>query len=137
MQQSISSGIIPARRTDKGWELLLVQLHAGHWGFPKGHVEKDEEFRTTAVRELLEETGLSVKSFLTDEIFEENYIFTHQGKRISKKVIYFLAEVEGDLLIQEEEIKAAKWVPLSKSVQEMTFPAGRAMCNRVIALLSP
>lgn len=135
MHHSISCGIIPVRRKNNAWELLIVQLHAGHWGFPKGHVENNEELQVTAVRELLEETGLHIKAFLSDETFEENYCFTHQGQRIAKKVIYFLAEVEGDLVIQEEEIKAAKWVLLSESVKDVTFSPGKAICDRVNTIL--
>ena len=39
-------------------KFLLIQHHAGHWGFPKGHQEKGEDDLTTARRELQEETGI-------------------------------------------------------------------------------
>ena len=32
----------------------------GHWCFPKGHREKDESMKQTALREVFEETGLMV-----------------------------------------------------------------------------
>ena len=41
-------------------QYLLVQLLAGHWDFPKGHVEQGETEKETALREVLEETGLNV-----------------------------------------------------------------------------
>ena len=31
-----------------------------HWCFPKGHMEKDESMKQTALREVFEETGLMV-----------------------------------------------------------------------------
>ena len=32
----------------------------GHWCFTKGHMEKDESMKQTALREVFEETGLMV-----------------------------------------------------------------------------
>jgi bis(5'-nucleosidyl)-tetraphosphatase len=131
MLREQSYGIIPLHRRKATWDLLLVQLHAGHWGFPKGHLEAGEEPQQTAVRELYEETGLHVKSFLSDKTLEEHYHFTHQGRLIEKRVIYFIADVKGTLKIQEEEIKAAKWVPLDEAEQHVTFAAGKALCGEV------
>ncbi|MFZ5500518.1 MAG: NUDIX domain-containing protein, partial [Candidatus Micrarchaeota archaeon] len=42
---------------DGGRLYLLLHYTAGHWDFPKGHVEADESEAETALRELLEETG--------------------------------------------------------------------------------
>lgn len=36
------------------------QYHMGKWGFPKGSAEKDEYLNMCAMRELKEETGLSI-----------------------------------------------------------------------------
>lgn len=48
-------------RNDKD-ELLLQQRAgkylSGYWDFPSGHVERGEDLRVTAVRELEEETGI-------------------------------------------------------------------------------
>ena len=40
---------------------LVLQSLNGEWGFPKGHVEKDESEIETANRELFEETNLIVE----------------------------------------------------------------------------
>lgn len=48
---------------DKNKILLVQQSHkeaAGLWSLPVGHVEKDEEIETGAVRETKEETSLDV-----------------------------------------------------------------------------
>ena len=42
-------------------KVLLIKQTKGHWGFPKGHVEKDETEIETAIREVKEETGLDIK----------------------------------------------------------------------------
>ncbi len=133
----LSCGIIPLRNENGTWLVLLVQLYARHWGFPKGHLEQEEEPKDAAIRELYEETGLTVNRFLSDEIFTESYSFFHQGKRIDKQVIYFLAEVAGELRLQKEEIKDAKWVPLVEAAEHVTFPAGKEICKRVLELIPP
>lgn len=55
-----SCGAIVFRR-DHGKLLYLVLQHtAGHWSFPKGHIEEGETETETAQREILEESGLQV-----------------------------------------------------------------------------
>ena len=45
--------------------VLLLQYPQGHWDFPKGHVEDtDTDKKSTAARELREETGISEISFI-------------------------------------------------------------------------
>lgn len=135
MRKETSCGIIPLRHDRGQWSVLLVQLHAGHWGFPKGHIESNEEIQETAIRELQEETGLTVKRFLSDIVLKEVYHFTHQGIAIEKTVLYYIAEVVGKVVIQEEEIKATKWVPLEDSVAAISFPAGKTLCEQVMQIL--
>lgn len=117
-----SCGVIPLRKNRGKWEVLLVQLHAGHWGFPKGHVEEGESSEMTARRELKEETGLVFQNFLTSDFLTEEYQFQRNNKVTSKLVIYYLAMVSGNPVIQQKEIKDSKWVPLSEVINYFTFP---------------
>ena len=39
-------------------EYLILRYQAGHWDFPKGHIEKGEDEFDTVRREVREETGL-------------------------------------------------------------------------------
>ena len=41
-------------------KVLLIKQTNGIWGFPKGHVEKNETELQTAEREVKEETGLDI-----------------------------------------------------------------------------
>ncbi len=41
-----------------GNTLLLLKKFNGDWVLPKGRVEKDEDIRETALREVLEESGV-------------------------------------------------------------------------------
>lgn len=42
-------------------KVLLVKHNAGHWDFPKGHVEEGETEFETAIREVKEETNIDIK----------------------------------------------------------------------------
>lgn len=134
-RQEHSYGIIPLRKSNEAWEILIVQLHAGHWGFPKGHPEPQETPLETAKRELFEETGLIVSQLLSDQELEESYIFKARGDLIYKKVTYYLAEVHGQLLKLQDEIKDLKWVPLSEAVEHVTFDQSKNICRSTAKIL--
>lgn len=136
MREEHSYGIIPCRWAHDHWEFFLVRLHAGHWGFPKGHSESGETPIQTAERELLEETGLRPVRQLIDKTFTESYKFTHQGTLIHKSVTYFVAEVEGNALMQVAEICESGWVNSKNLEKKMTFPEGKRIAREVISLLS-
>ncbi len=58
-----SYGIIPLKKKEGVWNVLLVQLHAGHWGFPKGHPNNHETTLDTAQRELLKKRDSQLPNF--------------------------------------------------------------------------
>ncbi|MBN9377806.1 MAG: hypothetical protein BGO14_04275 [Chlamydiales bacterium 38-26] len=130
-KQEHSYGIIPLKREGQSWNVLLVQLHAGHWGFPKGHPEPQETPLETATRELFEETGLGISQLLSEQTFDEKYFFKFQGTLIHKRVTYFIAEVNGLEKIMEDEVKAMQWVPLLEAVEHVTFDQAKQICRQV------
>lgn len=135
MKNETSYGIIPVIYKEQIPFLLLIQHHSGFWGFPKGHKEKGESDLEAASRELKEETGLSIKQIIHRETFAEHYFFRHKGEPISKQVLYFLAQVEGDLSVQEEEVKDARWVPVTQAESFATYSEGKALVRKVIPFL--
>ena len=44
-----------------GNTILLLRKFNGDWVLPKGRVEKDEDTRVTAIREVLEESGVKAE----------------------------------------------------------------------------
>lgn len=131
-----SFGIIPLRHLPKkGWQILLIKHQAGHWSFPKGHAEKNESDLQAAERELLEETGLSVKRYLIEEPFKEIYFFTVNHERIHKTVSYYVAEVTGDVILQEEELSDYCWLSFEDAYDKMTFKQGKELITQVQKVL--
>ena len=128
--EDFSFGVIPFREVDGQWQALMVQLHAGHWGFPKGHGEPGESGQESATRELREETGLDVVSWIPLSPFQENYSFTHKGFKVSKCVTYYPAFVSGDVLAQADEVKAIRWVPVENLEKQATFEEGMSSARQ-------
>lgn len=131
-----SFGIIPLKRRKGEWQVLLVQHTQGHWGFPKGHAEAGETPWMSAERELFEETGLTVSRLLSETKFTDSYIFSSEGKKIHKTVLYFIAEVTGTPQPQLEEVQALQWVPLKSVAEQISFPNAKKICVDLEKLLN-
>ena len=57
----VSCGAVVYTRRNGQLLFLLIQSLKGIWGFPKGHMEAGETETQTALREVLEETGVQVR----------------------------------------------------------------------------
>lgn len=99
-----SCGAIVFTKGKSEIKYLIVKEKHGTYGFAKGHVEQDENETQTALREVREETGLDV-NIIDGFRIEDNYEFSHRGKKISKCVVYFLATYQDQTAVaQESEI---------------------------------
>jgi 8-oxo-dGTP pyrophosphatase MutT (NUDIX family) len=137
MQEEASFGVIPLSNEKGHWEVFLIQhRRGGHWGFPKGRAELNETSERAAMRELKEETNLDIVRFLSQEPLHEKYHLYRSGKRVSKMVLYYLAEVEGDIFLQQEEIEEGAWFTLQEARTKLTHSEGRAILTQVEKILS-
>lgn len=73
-----------------GNAILLLKKYNGDWVLPKGRIEKNEEVEATALREVLEESG--VKAEIIDYIGEIHYNYKNlqENEIVSKTVHWFL-----------------------------------------------
>ncbi|GAM17918.1 hypothetical protein SAMD00019534_010930 [Acytostelium subglobosum LB1] len=136
-------GVIPLRRKNgdqeqqQEWEILVIQhLKGEHWAFPKGHPEPNETALESAKRELHEETGLVIDTLLVEQPLTEHYNFENKrGDTINKSVHYFLAQVSGTLVLQAEEVKDSRWVPINDAHTLLTFDAAKNLLKSAIDAL--
>ena len=136
MDTEESFGIIPYVEDDQGKSFLLIQHLAGHWGFPKGHANKDEDARSAACREFEEETGIRTYRLLDLPPISESYPIEKQGSKIHKTVLYYIAECqERQIEIQEDEIKDYCWLAAESSYEKLTFPESRKLFKNALSLL--
>jgi len=133
----LSYGIVPFRRTHQGWEVLLIQHRKDHyWGFPKGHLEKGEEMLDGAVRELFEETNLTVDDLLCDTPFVEHYQFEVNKQVVKKTVTYFAAYVSGEIKVQDAEILQARWCPVDLALTILTYDEAKNLFKTVLTKIA-
>lgn len=93
--------------------LVLLQCGSKSWSFPKGHMEAGESRRQTALREVKEETGMSVKLFRQPC---KTVTYTLRNDRI-KYVHLFLAKTRGPVRIKRDEIRAYRWVDKEEAIR--------------------
>ncbi len=106
------------------------------WGLPKGGVEPGESYADTALREVLEETG--VEGVVEQELGMIDYSFysRQDGGRIHKTVHYFLVRaVGGDTAMHDHEVSEARWMPVHDALGAMTYPNEREIVRRAAEAL--
>ena len=131
--QDESFGIIPLFIKANEPVILLVQHRAGHWGFPKGHAEKNESALETACREFEEETGISDYLIIdSHHSFQEQYVFQRDGQKIKKTVGYFLARVDTQSIhFQESELQDAEWLSFRLASKTLDFSQSKVILQQV------
>jgi len=98
----------------------------GQWGLPQGYIEFDEDFLTTAIREVKEETGLTVeiRSII-------NVVSNFLAPRLHTLAIILLAGVETGEPCAADDLETLEWFPLSGPLPEMAFEADEFIIRRV------
>jgi 8-oxo-dGTP diphosphatase len=126
-----AAGAICWREVDGKTQVLLVHRDGhGDVSFPKGKVDPGETPPQTAVRELKEETGLSI--VLGAPLGTTEY--TLPGGR-EKVVYYWSTEVSDEAIAAStfspnEEIAALEWLPMKAARTALTYARDREVLDR-------
>ena len=116
-----SAGAIIFRKENDKHFFLILSYEEGHWGAPKGHVEKAETLQQTALREIREETGLTRVQLLPGFELENHYFYRKDGQLSSKTVTFFLGKANGEeVRLSSEHINYA-WLPFPEAYARVTF----------------
>lgn len=125
MEQEKSCGAIVINKNNK---ILLVHHNAGHWDFPKGHIENGETEEQTAIREVKEETNIDI-------IINNKYRYTTSyspKENVMKEVVYFLAQnIDEDKKPQLEEVSEVKWFTLEEAMNTITYENSKEILNKL------
>ena len=100
----------------------------GLWDLPKGKIEQGESSKDAAIREIIEECGLTGKLSLKYRICSTYHVYEFKNKSILKKNNWYYLEYEGDLSTkpqEEESITEVQWVKKEAfdSFLSQTYPS--------------
>lgn len=130
-----SCGAIVIRKFESAYKTLLIGFPHNeklNWGFPKGHVEKNETEHETAKREIKEETGLDVD--IIPNFREHTYFSCKKG--VTQEVIYFGAVASSDKVTpQESEVEKCMWCSLNEAPDKITFDCDREIFIKFIKFI--
>ncbi len=125
-------GIVPILNQNGSYQFLLIQHHAGHWGFPKGHADPGESAVQAACREFVEETGITDYTLIDGITLSEQYTFTRNHQKFEKTVLYYPAFVQSEAVTcQPEEIRNFTWLPYEQALQRLTFEGAQRVLTEV------
>lgn len=134
----VSAGGLIVTKVGSVWWILLMKDRGGRWTFPKGKMEKGEDHKATAIREIREEVGITGLSYI-EALTPSMYWYFRNGS--IKKTVHFLlfeSPKKQRVTVQTEEgISEAKWVLLNSAQQLIGYPkTNTPLIEEAIALLA-
>ncbi len=131
-----SAGGVVVRRFAGRPFICVVEPRIGVLALPKGHVEPGETPIEAAVREVREETGLTVEPIC--ELGETRYWYTRGGRRVFKRVLFFLCRYRAGALrdYDREEVLGASWIPLSEAPERLSYRGERKIAAKAQAIVA-
>lgn len=108
--------IIVFKENENKFLLLERRENKNDWTFAKGHTEKGETPKETAMRETEEETGIKEIEILDTPLIHEEYEITRNGEKRLKTNDYFIGFVKNkEVKIEEQEIQSYKWATFEEA----------------------
>ena|SRR5882672_6806120 len=150
MEREISAGGVVIRHSPKGWMMAAIEpqrepstsgsdkksLQKMVLALPKGLVDPGEKPEQTALREVLEETGITATPIA--KLTDIKYVYTRSwgdGARIFKIVSFYLLKYQSGKIgeISPEmkiEVKSAQWIPLEDAAAKLAYKGEREVVVR-------
>ena len=133
VRDAVAAGGVVIRERDAALEVVIAGRDSdATWVFPKGTPNGSESVEETAVREVVEETGLEVRILAPLDTAE--YWFASRGMRFHKRVHFFLMEATGgDVARHDHEYDVVRWATVDEARQLLSFENYRHMLEQAVA----
>lgn len=110
--------------------LVVARPHRGDWSLPKGKLDVGETLERCALREVLEETGLTCVLGL--RLPAQRYI-DHRGR--SKEVTYWTMTVSAGVFTPNAEVDEVVWLAVDEAARMLSYETDRAVLAAGAAVL--
>ena len=130
MKLLFSAGIVVYFKRKEKLEYLLLHYEGGHWGFPKGKIEEDEDKQETALRELKEEASLLATIY---DGFEHSveYFFKEKDGDLAKKTVYFFVGRTRSKKVQlSHEHIGFEWLEYEQALEKLTYDNAKKLLEK-------
>jgi 8-oxo-dGTP pyrophosphatase MutT (NUDIX family) len=126
-----AGGLVWRRAAASGRQFLVVaRPHRGDWSLPKGKLEVGETLEQCALREVLEETGLTCE--LGARLAARHYV-DQRGR--SKQVTYWTMTVRTGVFTPNAEVDRIEWLAADDAAQLLSYETDRSVLADGAALL--
>jgi 8-oxo-dGTP pyrophosphatase MutT (NUDIX family) len=137
VEREFSAGAVLVRRIDGRPMMAAIRPGGkpdGTWALPKGNLDSGETPAETAVREVLEETG--VHGRLIEKLGDVKYTYTRRDRTRVFKIVSFylllagrgrLGEIADDMRV---EVAEARWLPLEDAPKLLAYGGERGMAAK-------
>lgn len=155
MVREISAGGVVLRKAAEGWQIAVIEpqteasapapsridrkrVQKVLLALPKGLVDPGEKPEQTAIREVLEETGLSAAP--VSKLGDIKYVYVRSWgdqARVFKIVSFYLFRYQSGRIddIRPEmrvEVKRALWIPLDDAAHKLAYRGEKEMARRAL-----
>ena len=110
---------------------LLYRGKQNDWSFPKGHIEQGENYTQTMIREIREETGLTVS--IIQKLPDHFYTNLKEGL-ISTKMFLVISEDDSKLK-PEFEADDIQWIPYVQVVEKLSYDNLKGYFTSIISVI--
>jgi len=132
IEKRISSGGVIFRRANNGVEVALVLVKGKKtWCLPKGTIDKGEAPEDTAIREVMEETGLCGE--ISEKIGQISYWYyvRKDSKKIHKTVHFYLMNFKhGKTQDHDHEVIDAKWFKIDDAIDTLSYKSEKEILKK-------
>lgn len=135
-EQHSAGGLLIKKRGSRAQICLVSKKEGRVWAFPKGRVNEGETLESTAMREILEETGHRAEVVEKLDVIEYYFFLKENSTFYHKTVTFFLMRLtEEDAQPRDEEADSVGWYDVGVAKKKLSYLNEKKILGKAESLL--